>query len=325
MTKYIGRLATVGIAKEASRGVFVAPTYTVPWEALSFDDKVVKVREMSSIGSISDSDAAFVTTKYAEGDLQSELRDKSFGLFLYNLLGTYAVSGPTDSAYTHSFTLAETNTHQSLSLLINDANTKESYSLVMLKSLEINVTLDNVVKFTATFLSKKGNSSTATVASVVAENKFTKKHLAFKLAANIAGIAAASTISVKSFNLKFDNNAVTDDVLGTAEPEDIVNKSFSCEGSVELNYTDETFKNYMRDGTYKSMEFKLVNSDVLIGSSSRPTLTMQFPNVDFYEWAADYSKDDLVKQKFSFKANRDVANALAPISTCQLINAVTTY
>jgi hypothetical protein len=81
----------------------------------------------------------------------------------------------------------------------------------------------------------------------------------------------------------------------------------------------------MRNGNYKAMEIKFVNTDALIGTTSRPTLTMQFPIVDFFEWTPDYSIDDVVRQKFSFKCNRDVANALAPISTCQLINAVATY
>jgi hypothetical protein len=212
-------------------------------------------------------------------------------------------------------------------MLVNDANVKEMYPLVMLKSLEINCSLDNIVKYTASFMSKRGDISSAAVVAVVSENKFTKKHLAFKLAANIAGIAAATAISVKSLTLKFDNNVIMDDVLGTAEPEDIMNKAFSIEGTVELNYTDDTYKNYMRDGTYKSMEIKLVNTDtILTGSAStRPSLTMQFPRVDFFEWAPDYSINDIVRQKFSFKCSRDVANSLAPISTCTLVNLVASY
>jgi hypothetical protein len=325
MTKFIGRLATLGVAKEAVRGVPVAPTYSIPFETLSFDDKVVKVRETAGLGSIADADSAYVTTQYAEGDMTAEIRDKSFGLMLLNLLGTVSVAGPTDSTYTHSFSLAETNTHQSLCLLINDANVKEMYPLSMIKSLEINISLDNIVKYTVSFMSKRGDVSTAAVVALTSENKFTKKHLAFKLATNIAGIAAATAISLKSLTLKFENNVVMDDVLGTAEPEDIMNKQFSIEGTVELNYTDDTYKNYMRNGDYKAMEIKLVNTDVYAAGTTRPSLTMQFPRVDFFEWAPDYSIDDIVRQKFSFKCNRDVANSLAPISTCQLVNAVTSY
>lgn len=325
MTKYIGRLLTLGVAKESTRGVGVAPTYIIPDVSFSFDDKVVKVRETAGIGSIADSDNVFVTTQYGAGDLEGELRDKSFGLLLYSMLGSYSVAGPTDSAYTHSFTLSETNTHQSLCFTVNDPNTKELYRLVMMDRLEIMSELDEVVKFSASFMSKKGDGSTATMPTLTAENKFTKKHLSFKVASDIAGLSAATAVSLKSLRLTISKNVVLDDVLGTAEPEDILNKQISIEGQIKLNYTDETWKNYMRNNTTKAMQIAFTNTDATIGASTRPSLTMQFPKVDFFEWEPDYSLDDIVTQTISFKAMRDVTNSLAPISTCQLVNAVTTY
>lgn len=326
MTTYIGRLLSIGVGRETGRGLGVAPTYLLPDVSFSFDDKVVKAREIAGIGNIADNDAALVTTKFGAGDLEGEVRDKSFGLLLYSALGTCSTTGPTDSAYTHAFSLAQTNTHQSLALVVNDANTKEQYRLVMLDTLELRSELDDVLKYTASFLSKKGDASGATMPTLTAENKFTKKHLSFKVAANIAGLAAATAISVKSLRLTISKNAMLNDVLGTAEPEEIYNRSFGVEGEVTLNYTDETYKNYMRDGNYKSLEIKFTNTDAVLGAgSTNPALTIQMPRVDFFEWQPDYTLDEVVTQRFSFKAMRDVANSLEPISTCSLVNAVTSY
>lgn len=325
MAKYIGRLIELGVGRETTRGTGVAPTYLVPQTSFSFDDKVTKAREESGIGRIEDSDAAFVTTKYGEGELESEIRSSSFGLFLYAMLGSLSTSGPSDSAYTHSFSVQNGNQHQSLTFLVEDPNTTEMYKLVMLNELEIMAELDEIVKFTASFMGKQGTGSTQSAPAITSESKFTKKHLAVKIAANLAGIAAASTISVKSLRLTITKNVVLDDVLGTAEPEDILNQQLQVEGEITLNYTDETYKNYMKNGTMRAMEIKWVNTDDTIGVSTNPSLTIQLPNVDFFDWEPNYALDEIVGQTITFKGNYDISGGNAVISTCQLVNTVASY
>ncbi len=323
--KYIGRLVTVGVGRETSRGAGASPVYTIPFATLSFDDKVVQARSTGALGNLADSEEAFVTTKYGQGDLDMELRAKSLGLILYALLGTYGVAGPTDSAYTHSFTLAQTNTHQSLSLVVADSNTTELYKLVMIDSLKLNASLDKVVTMALGFLSKCARSTGLTNPAVVHESKWTKKHISVKLADTIGDLAAASAISIKTLNLNINKNTKVDDSLGTAEPEDINNQQLSVEGDLELNYDAETYKGYMLNGTSRAMQIALTNTDDTIGASTRPSLTIQLPKVDFNPWAPDYGLDKLVTQKVSFKASRDVANSQEMIHLCQLVNDVTTY
>lgn len=326
MAKFIGRLVDLGIGRETTRGVGVAPTYAVPHVTFSFDDKVTKARSIAGMSNIQDSEEAFVTTKYGQGDLEGEIRDQSFGLFLYAMLGSLSTSGPTDSAYTHAFSLANNNQHQSLSLLVSDSNTTELYKLAMLDSLEINAELDEIVKYTASFMGKQAVTSSASMPSYAAENKFTKKHLGIKIAANLAGLDAASTIAVKSLTLTISKNVVLDDVLGTAEPEDILNRQISIEGELTLNYEAETYKNYMKDDTQRAMEIKLTNTDAVVGGgSTRPSLTMRFPKVDFFDWEPDYALEDIVTQTISFKANRDISGGNNMISTCSLVNSVASY
>ncbi len=325
MAKYTGRLVKLGIGRETVRGAGVAPTFQVPRTSFSFDDKVVKARSIGGVGTLADSEEAFVVTKYGQGDIEAEIRVSSFGLFLYGMLGTLSTAGVVDSSYTHSFSLANSNQHQSLAFLVVDENTTEMYKLVMLDSLEMVAELDEVVMFNASFMGKLGTDSGAAIAAMAAESKFTKKHLAFKIAANLGGIAAASTISLKSLNIAFSKNVTLDDVHGTAEPEDILNRQISIEGSFTLNYEDETYKNYMRDNTSRAMEIKWSNTDDLIGASTRPSLTMQFPKVDFFDWEPAYDLDEIVTQTVSFKASRDVSGGNALISTCDLVNDTASY
>ncbi len=325
MTKFIGRRIDIGVGRESSRGVGVAPTYTIPDLSFSFDDKVTKARSLAGMSSIQDSEEAFVTTKYGQGDIEGEVRVKSFPLFLYAMLGSLSTSGPTDSAYTHAFSLANTSQHTSLSMLVEDPNTTELYKLCMLDSLELTAELDEVLKFAISFMGKQGVTSGATMPSYIAESKFTKKHLRIKLATTLSGLDAATAISVKSLRLTISKNVVLDDVLGTAEPEDILNRQISIEGELRLNYEDETYKNFMKNNTYRAMEIAWINTDATIGVSTNPSFTMRFPYVDFFDWEPDNGLDDIVTQTFSFKANRDVSGGNAMISTCNIVNDVASY
>lgn len=326
MSKYIGRLVNVGIGRETSRGAGATPEYEIPSTSFSFDDKVTKARSQGSLSNIADSEEAFVTTKYGEGDLEGEIRADSFGYLLYAMLGSLSTTGPTDSAYTHSFTISQANNHQSLALVVDDPNTTELYKLVMLNSLEITAELDQVVMFTAGFMSKQGVDTGLTVPAVVQESKFTKKHVQIKLADTIAGLAGASAIAVKSLTLTIEKNVTLDDVLGTAEPEDILNQQLAVEGELTLNYEAETFKNYMKNNTYKALQIAFINTDDVIGAgTTRPSLTIQLPKVDFFDWEAEYDNDSIVQQTVSFKASRDVSNSQEIIHLCQLVNGVDTY
>jgi hypothetical protein len=325
MAKFIGRLVKLGIDRETVRGAGASAVYQIPRVAFTFDDKVVQARSIGSLGYLADSEEAFVTTKYGQGDVEGEIRSKSFGLFLYAMLGSLSTTGPVDSAYTHAFTINESNQHQSLCFVVTDENTREIYPLVMLDSMEITAELDAVIKFAASFMSKCSRDTVETVPAVVTESKFTKKHLQFRIADNIAGLAAASAISLKSLSLRIAKNVTLDDVLGTAEPEDILNRQLAVEGTLTLNYEAETYKNYMKNGTSKAVEIYLLNTDDTIGSSTRPSLKIQLPKVDFFDWAPDYGLEDIVTQTVSFKANRDVANAQNIIYLCQLVNDVASY
>jgi len=326
MAKFVGRLLQLGIAKEGTRGAGAASTYMLPNTSFSFDDKIVQARSVGALGKLADSEEAFVTTKYGQGDFEGEIRSKSFGLLLYSMLGTVSSAAVVDESYTHTFTINQSNQHQSLSFVVVDSNTSELYKLVMLESLELTAELDEVVRYSASFMGKQAVGTSETVPAAVAENKFTKKHLSFKIAENIAGLAGATASSIKSLNLTINKNVALDDVLGTAEPEDILNRQLGVEGSVTLNYEAETFKNYMKDNTDRAIEIKLTNTDDKLGSgSTNPSLTIQMPKVDFFEWEPDYSLDEIVSQTISFKASRDVSGGADMISTCSLVNDVVSY
>ena len=313
MSKFVGRRGQVGLAKESSAGTIVTPTFWLPINSISFDDKTTTARENEGLGRIEDSDSNYVVNKYGEGDFEFDLNDKQMGLILTSLLGASPTTtgGPT---YAHAFALANTNTHQTLSLAYQDPDQTKIFPYCVVDGLEITVEPDGIAKGKASFKSRVSRDwSTLTPSYTALGNKFLHQELSFKLASNIAGLSAASSIGLKKLTLKIMANADFDNETGTVEPAAVLNHQYSVEGEITLNKTDDTYRQLMLAGTYKAI-------DISFTHASNSSLQIQMPRVDFTEWEQDRSLDDIVGQTIQFKANYDAANATAAISTCTLTN-----
>lgn len=315
MAKFVGRLGAVGLAKEATAGTVVLPTFWLPHVSRSFDDKTTTVVEEGALGRIEDSDARHTTMRFAEGEIEFELRDIEIGLLLTSLFGAVPVNagGPT---YTHTYTLSNTNTHTSLSVAYEDPNQARIFPYSLVNEFNITVEPEGVVQATAGFMSRAAKDWTAsaiTPSFTGIGNKFLHQHLVFKLAANTGALAAASNISLKSLELNISTNTDLDKVTGTAEPEAVLNHQFTVEGSFRLNHEDDTYRDYMNDGTYRAME-------ITLNRASNSILQLQFPRVSLFEWEPDHGLNDIASQTINFKAHYDAANAAAIISTAILTN-----
>lgn len=314
MSKFVGRKGTLGIAVEASRGTAVAPVFWIPWSTMSFRDIVEEAREEQAFGVLADSDSKFVTQKMGEGEIEAQLYDKGLGAILTGVLGA-SPSTSGSNPYTHTYTLSNSNQPKSVSLYWKDTDRSVIYPLGTVDSFQISVEPSGIVNYTVGFKSKAERDFTSQTPNFTAVgNKFLHQHLQFRLADTIGNLAAATPISLKNLELTINKNAMFDSVMGTVEPEDILAQQLTVEGSIELNLEDDTYKDYMLNGTYRAMEIYLFRS-------SSSSLKIQLPRVDFSEWEDDYTLNEIAKQKINFKANYDAANALDIISTCELINA----
>ena len=329
MSKYSGRLVSLGVARESTRGVGVEPSIWIPHVDLTVASKVKDVRVGPSLGKLADSEQRHVLTKFAEGEVGSEVRSHSIGYFLYALLGTLSTTGPADAtAYTHAFTLDNSAQHDTLSLVIQDSDKTVLHELSALKSLEIDVPIDGVATYTASFMSRVAQGTTTKVISLTTdERKFPKNDAAIKLAANIAGLAAASGMALKRFRITFNKELIDDDVIGSVWPEDFLAANFSVEGEFELNLENTTYRDYYLDNTARALQVYLGNSASLItgAAATYPSLTIQLPSVDFFGWEPNRPLDEIVSQTLSFKGNHDIANDQEIVHSCSLVNGHASY
>jgi hypothetical protein len=196
------------------------------------------------------------------------------------------------------------------------------FALAMVESFEIKYEKGKILSYTVNFKSKKGATATLT-ATYTAENAFLPQHLVFKLATNLAGLAAASAINIKSLSIKIEKGLELDEVLGAVDPVDICNKEFKVSGSVEALFEDEAaFKTIALGDTAKAMRIDLIHT-VTIGASSFPELKIDLAKIKVVNWSRDVKNADLASQTVEFEAMYSIADA--QMIGAILTNTQTTY
>ena len=327
MAKFSGRLVSLGLARESTRGVGEAPDIWLPHTDVSFASKVKDARVAPALGRLADSEQRHVLTKYAEGDIAGEVRSQSFGYLLYALTGYCSTSGPTDSTYSHTFTPLDNGAqHDTLSITVKDANQAVIHELAALQSLEIETPLDGVAAFSSTWRARAAQATSTPTVTITDELKFPKNNTKVKLATSIANLSGATALSLKRFRITFNKTLVDDDALGTVWPEDFLVAGFGVEGEFELALESNTYRDYFLDGSYRALEVKLQSAELVSGASSTyASLTIQLPNVDFFGWEPNRPLDDIATQTVSFRGNYDVANSQEIVHSIVLVNGKSSY
>lgn len=325
MSKFIGRLVDVGFALETTRGTAESSaTYWIPKMSLSLDDKIEQVIDESSYGVIEDSPDAKIVKKFAEGELEGKIGASSIGLILKSVLGSVSTTGPTDNAYVHTYSLDQTAQHSSMTIFQDDPNQDYTYPLGMVSSFGLDVSLGAYSKFTLGFRSKKGATGTHSP-SYSAEDNFLPQHGVLTIADTQGDLDSTGTdVDIRSVQLNIEKNIEDDDIIGSTDQADILNKQFSCEGTLELVFDEQTFKTELLADTQKAVRIKLENTDATIGvGSTNPKLEIDLHKVKFSEFTRNFGNDDVVTATVNFKAFYNTTDS--KMITVELTNGVSSY
>ncbi len=228
----IGRLVQLGLAKETTRGTTPASaSYWLAWDDLSLDEQRKLIPDESAYGIIENATGYQLGKRWMDGTVKAPVTDMSFGLVLYSILGGYAHAahnGETTAAYDHTFTVAESAQHQSLSVYIHDPNVQDySHANGIIHKLEIEYALQKFLIYTASVLGLKGVAQSAYSPSQSAENRFAAPYGSLNIAPTTSGIqnivvgtgTAATTIHVTAIiGFTTDQIKVGMTVVGTNIP-----------------------------------------------------------------------------------------------------------
>ena len=198
MVQIIGRQIEVGIAKETVRGT--AKTTADRWmrnivaNVIPHSDKVI---DNATRARFEDGENSRIVRKWYEGSLEGIAHGDVLGFFLLNLYGTDTPAVATGVAYNHTFTVAQSPLHNSMTLFVKDASVvQEVIANAMIKTLEVNATTDDFVRFKADFVGGIGASNAASP-SYGTEYDFIGRDITVKMAATAGGIAGATALPVR--------------------------------------------------------------------------------------------------------------------------------
>lgn len=321
-------MVQVGIARETSRGTAVGtPTFMIAWAELDADEKDVRVIDEQSRGVIEGSVGESIVKQYMEGTIKAPIGTKHFPLLLLSIVGTATVSGPTDSAYTHTITVLQNAQHPTLTIQVDDPNIggqDYTHANTVVSQLEIAYERESFLSYTASIRGKKGVAATVT-GTAVSEDRFLPQHLTFKIATTQANLTGtATTVALKSATLRINQNIQDDDVLGNVAPQDFLTKQFTIEGEVEAIFQNETdFKTNSLTGTARAVRFDLVNTSAIIGAATNPSLRIDLHSVVFQPITRPLRLNELVMQRVAFRAHYNTTDS--KMVTITAVNNVTAY
>lgn len=156
-------------------------------------------------------------------------------------------------------------------------------------------------KYRASGRSKAGETATLSP-SYTAENLFLPQHITLKYADDEDDLGSGTAVNVRSFKATINKNIEDDRKLGSVDQVDILNKQFSVDGTLELVFDANTFKTFMLTDAAKAVRLELENTDVTIGDTLHPKLTIDMAKVKFSSFEKNYENDGVVTATVNFKA-----------------------
>ena len=304
--KFSGRQFNVGIAKESSRGTPIAAAYWLTYNTLTIDDEIRVAKNEGVLGVIEKGIGQDITTFESKGSVDGNITDLAFGLLLKSIMGTDTVGAVETGVKDHVFTVLQSAQHPSLTISAYEPNSNSgtsgyAYPLSVIDELEMTFEIGKYSTYKATFMGNKGANLAADTVTYVAENLFRPQDGVFKLATNLAGLGAASAISITKAVVTLKQNSEADIVIGNQNPVDRLNKEFEVTGSLELKYADRTMiDTYLTADLAQAASFAFINSSVTIGAASHPSLTTRLAKVKFESVARKTDPKGIVTQTVKF-------------------------
>jgi len=249
-----GEDVNIGVGSEnpAARGTVVAPQSWIPGKTPTGIKPVIeKVEIKETRASGMDTQGSEIVQKRAEGDLEFNVRNGSFGYLLKSWLGqTTPTVVEAATVWSHLFEVLPQNPeHPSLSLGLSQPNSQDyQYGLALVKSLEIRTPVGDLVNATAGFLaSKEEEKAGAAYAVSFCSDDYIFRHqdvvvkfadAGANWAATKVNLDSAAALSLKEFSLSGDNGARVNQNIGELNPGNVLALLQSLKATLKADFID---------------------------------------------------------------------------------------
>lgn len=323
-----GESYAMGVAQEATRGTFAAAQdYVRTREPVGVQTVVEKVdiRETKVTGM--NSQGQVVTRTRVEGEGAFNLRNRTIGYFLKSLLGdiSSSVEAGETAVYRHTITLDPTVLQPTLALSLakGDFDHKQVNGAIVSR-LGFTFPVDDVVNGTMTLMGRTETTPGADFTPAYADDDFLFPHqmVTVKVAANVAGLGAATPLVLTESTLELDRQSRERVSISSLSPVDFIARLLTVTGTLNFEKENDTYRDLAIANTPRALQFSIVNSAVTIGVASNPELIITLPNVTFTT-SESRPIDDVVTEELQFTAHYDDTEASG--ITVSLVNEKPNY
>lgn len=298
MAKTGGTQVSVGLGIEsyAAPGVAVAETVFVPWQDFSIQSVSEKSMFNSARGIRNMSSNSMIKRRYSTGSISAVPNVKVAPYFLSMALGGVSSSGVSDSAYTHTFTVNNTNaTPRTATLTIEEGAIQTvQYLNCVCNSLNFEVS-DDYAKMTMEVIGGFAGSDTVSE-SFSSETEFAYHQYTAKFGTSLSAAAGNSATPLKSFTLNINNNVQLDEAFlsgaNTITAGGLVNGRLEVTGSYSLHFTDTTELAKYQANTKNALIVTFEGA--LIGVSSKETIQFKLGRLVLTKPPVEYNLDGLL-------------------------------
>lgn len=309
MAKIGGTQVNVGLGIEsyAAPGVTVAETYFFPWSELSMQSVAEKESFPSVRGLRNMSSNSMIKRRYSKGSLSFVPNVKNMPYALSMALGGVASSVVSDSAYTHTFIVNNTNATPRTATVTVEEGAVETNSYLNCVCNTLNFEVSNsYAKCTLGLIGGFVTSDTLTE-SYTNETEFAYHQMSVKFGTSLSAAAGNSATPLRSFKLNINNNILTDEAFlsgaNTITAGNLVNGRLEVTGSYSLAFENTTELAKYQANTKNAIIVTFTGA--LIGASSLETIQFKIGRAVLTAEPMEYNADGLVVLNQEFTVEYD--------------------
>lgn len=311
----------LGIESAVAPGTAVAEAVFIPWLDYSMQGVSEKAMFTAARGLRNSSSNSMVKRKYSQGSIGFVPNVKIMPYFLALAMGGVSSSSVSDSAYTHTFTISNTNASPKTATVTAEEGAIKTgqYKNVVCNSLSIEVS-DEYAKATAELIGMFPGTDTISE-SYSQETEFAYHQMTAKFGTSLSDASGNSATPLKSFNLSINNNVQLDEAFLSGSNEvqagGLVMGRLQITGSYSLHFSDTTELNKYLNHTKNALIVTFEGA--LIGASSKETVQFKLGKLVLTKPPVEYNIDGLLVLTQEFEVEYDATDVEL---TAVVINAV---
>lgn len=298
------------------------PQTLVPIEVDTFNenDSNTVAERKGAKGNIAETQGSESVQEMSAPELSGDVSDQVIGFILAGLFGDLATTddSPEAGVNTHALAVENSNNHPTYSIVFADPDINGGageYRVCkgcVIDSGEIPLDPGAFAKFDVKFMGQHSETTTDPNENFIDENFFTTPKAVFKLATNVAGLAAADALDVRSGKLIFAKKGTQIFGIGNGKgPAKSHNGRLDIRSELTLEYKDKTYIDLGRGDAERAVGLTL-ESGATIGSATNPTISFELPKCKIRELSRSRGLEEELRQSFALICE-DVMNATGEI------------